>query len=306
MKKNWISIVSLVLNVVLLVSVIGLAAKLERTEENLRGWIGHVEDEVQESTESIVRRVENLLEDAEKQVAEFTVEPISMDAENRTLEVSLRLNLRRWSADTTVTVVGTVGTDVLREALSADAAGNYSGTVSLPVESDTEIRLAADVTTNGVTTREKLGGWGDISMLLPLQSDGGGWSGPEYRDGVLSSQFSISVTGRDNQRPGRIDEPRFQIYRNGVLVQTFEAVIDPYSGSSNGVCYTVDTEDYRWSLECDEGDVIEIRFLCQDEYGLGYDSCFAVWKVEGETSEQVSEAGAMSGFLSDLKLTWPE
>lgn len=305
MKKNWISIVSLVLNVVLLVSVIGLAAKLERTEENLRGWIGHVEDEVQESTESIVRRVGNLLEDAEKQVAEFTVEPISMDAENRTLEVSLRLNLRRWSANTTVTVVGTVGTDVLREALSADAAGNYSGTVSLPMESNTEIWLTADVTTDGVTTREELGGWGDISMLLPLQSDGGGWSGPEYRDGVLSSQFNVSVTGRDYQQPGEIRAPKFQVYQNGKLVQTIAAVIDPYSGSSNGVCYTVDTEDYWWNLECDEGDVIEIRFLCQDEYGLGYDFLFANWTVEGETPENVSEAGVMSG-LGDLKLTWPE
>ncbi len=60
MKKNWISVVSLVLNVVLLVFVVGLAAKLERTEENLRSWIGHVEDEVQESRDAVVSRVESL------------------------------------------------------------------------------------------------------------------------------------------------------------------------------------------------------------------------------------------------------
>ena len=305
MKKNWISIVSLVLNVVLLVFVIGLAVKLERTEENLRGWIGHVEDEVQESRDSVVSRVESLLEEAEKQVAEFSVEPIGMDAENRALEVSLRLNLRHWSADTTVTVVGTVGTDALHEVLSADAAGSYSGTVSIPVESGTEILLTAVITTGGEIVREELGGWGEISMLLPLQSDGGGWSGPEYRDGVLSSQFNVSVTGWDDQQPGEIRDPKFQVYRNGELVQTIAAVIDPYSGSSNGVNYTVDTEDYRWSLECDEGDEIEIRFLCQDEYGLGYDFLFGRWAVAGETVGRVSSAGAMSG-LADLRLTWPE
>ena len=305
MKKNWISIVSLVLNVVLLVSVIGLAAKLERTEENLRGWIGHVEGEVQDSRESVVSRVESLLENTEKQVAEFSVEPVGVDADNRALEVSLRLNLRRWSADTTVTVVGTVGMDVLREVLSADADGSYSGTVSLPVESGTEIRLTAVITTGGVTTREKLGDWGEISMLLPLQAGGGGWDGPVYRHGALSSQFHITIDGRDNQKPGTIENPEFRIYRNGELVQTFGAVIDPTAGSSSGFCYTVDTEDYRWSLECDEGDVIGIRFLCQDEFGLGYDWLFANWTPEGEIPENHAAAGVVSG-LGDLKLIWPE
>ena len=304
MKKNWIPIVSLVLNVVLLVSVIGLVGKLERTEENLRGWIGHVESEVQESTETVMRRVEHILEDSGKQVAEFAVEPIGIDAENHALEVNLRLNLRRWSADTTVTVEVTAGTDALRKVLPIDATGNCSGTVSVPMETGTEIRLTADVTTNGVTTREELGGWGDISMLLPLQNDGGGWSGPEYRDGVLSSQFNMWLRGQ-NGMPGPIQNPEFKIYKNGVLTQTLAAVTDPYAGVSDGACYTVDTEDYRWSLACDPGDVIEIRFLCQDEYGLGYDFLFANWTVEEETPENVSGAGAMSGF-GDLELTWPE
>ena len=305
MKKNWASIVSLVLNVVLLVAVIGLAGKIERTEENLRGWIGHVESEVQESTETVVGRVEHILEDAEKQVAEFDVEPLGVDVENRALEVSLRLNLRRWSADTTVMVVGTVGTDVLREVLSADAAGSYSGTVSLPVESGAEIRLTAVITTGGVTVREELGGWGEISMLLPLQTGGGGWDGPVYQDGILSSQFHITIDGQDNQRPGTTENPEFRVYRNGEPVQTFGAIIDPSAGSSSGVCYTVDTKDYRWSLECDEGDTVEIRFLCQDEFGLSYDWLFAVWTPEGETPENQAAAGVVSG-LGDLKLTWPE
>jgi hypothetical protein len=233
------------------------------------------------------------------------METVGMDADNRELEVSLRLNLRHWSADTTVTVVGTVGTNVLHEVLSADAAGSYSGTLSIPVESGTEIRLTVVITTGGETVREELGGWGEISMLLPLQTGGGGWDGPVYRDGVLSSQFHITIDGQDNQKPGAIENPEFRIYRNGELVQTFGAVIDPTAGSSSGFCYTVDTEDYRWGLECDEGDVIEIRFLCQDEFGLSYDWLFAAWTPEGETPENHAAAGVVSG-LGDLELTWPE
>ena len=51
--------------------------------------------------------------------------------------------------------------------------------------------------------------------------------------------------------------------------------------------------------------MIEIRFLCRDEYGLGYDFLFGNWTVEGENPEWDSMAGAMSG-LGDLELIWPE
>lgn len=105
--------------------------------------------------------------------------------------------------------------------------------------------------------------------------------------------------------PGPIQEPEFLIYRNGMLAQTLAAVIDPYASASNDVCCTVDTADHRWSMECEEGDVIEIRFFCQDEHGLGYDFLFAVWTPEGETPENQSVAGVSSG-LGDLRLTWPE
>ena len=149
-------------------------------------------------------------------------------------------------------------------------------------------------------------GYSDFSMLLPLQTGGGGWDGPVYQDGILSSQFHITIEGRDNQRPGVIENPEFRIYRNGELVQTFGAVIDPSAGSGSGVCYTVDAEDYRWSLECDEGDTIKIRFLCQDEFGLGYDWLFANWTPDdGEMQRDQASAGAVSG-LADLKLIWPE
>ena len=59
------------------------------------------------------------------------------------------------------------------------------------------------------------------------------------------------------------------------------------------------------SLAVKEGDVIEIRFLCQDEFGLGYDWLFANWTPEGEIPENQAAAGVVSG-LGDLKLTWPE
>ena len=144
-------------------------------------------------------------------------------------------------------------------------------------------------------------------MLLPLQNNGGSWSGPDYRQGVLSSKFNIAISGQDGV-PGPIKEAKFQIYKNGELTQTLSGVVDPYASASDGICYTVDTEVNLWSMECDIGDTIDIHFLCQDEYGLGYDFLFQTWTVEGETPDNLVRGSSSSGTNSDanLRLYWPE
>ncbi|MBR2402879.1 MAG: hypothetical protein IKB01_08970 [Lachnospiraceae bacterium] len=83
--------------------------------------------------------------------------------------------------------------------MKGDGTGIFSGQIFLPVEGNNEVFLCTQISGGGLTTKEELGGWGDLSMLLPLQNSGGGWSGPEYRDGVMSSQFSISIRGFANR-----------------------------------------------------------------------------------------------------------
>lgn len=303
MKKNGLQAVSLALNLVLLAGLFWVGSEVK--ELRREAWDQHrnIYNEI-DATREQVHNIRLAQREQTEFVEEFHFEPAGLNEEARCLEGTMNLSLRRWAADTTVTLLVELNGETWEIPMTGESSA-FTAAVTLPVTEHGELIFTALITSQGETSREQMMGYGDFSMLLPLQSDGGGWDGPEYRDGVLSSHFNVSVTGRDNQRPGRIDEPRFQIYRNGVLVQTFEAVIDPYSGSSNGVNYTVDTEDYRWSLECDEGDIIEIRFLCRDEYGLGYDFLFGNWTVEGETPERDRTAGAMSG-LGDLKLTWPE
>lgn len=304
MKKNWMQLLSLLLSVVLLV----LLFKQNQTIKDLQSSLQNVENRMynlEDDVRGISGDVTRAMEEAANPILNWEVQPAGIDKENQRLLANVVLEMKTWQEDTVVHLETVVGADQHILALPVNSVGTCSGVMQFPVNEQCEVTLAAVVTSGGVTTREELGGWGDISMLLPLQSDGGGWSGPEYREGVLSSQFDISVTGWDYQQPGEIRDPKFQVYRNGEPVQTFGAVIDPSAGSSSGVCYTVDTEDHRWSLECDEGDVIEIRFLCQDEFGLGYDWLFANWTPEGEIPENQAAAGVVSG-LGDLKLTWPE
>ena len=304
MKKNWMQLLSLLLSVVLL----ALLVRESQTVEDLRRSLQSVENrmyDLEDEVRGISGDVTRAMEEAANPIQNWEVQPKGIDKENQRLLADVALELKSWQEDTVVRLETVVGADQHILALPVNSVGTCSGVMQFPVNEQCEVTLAAVVTSGGVTTRTDLGGWGDISMLLPVQSSGGGWSGPVYRDGVLSSQFNVSVTGWDYQQPGQINEPKFQVYRNGELVQTIAAAIDPYSGSSNGICYTVDTKDYRWSLECDEGDTIEIRFLCQDEYGLGYDFLFVVWTPEGETPENQGAAGALTG-LGDLRLTWPE
>ena len=304
MKKNGLQLLSLLLSVVLLVMLFWQM----RAVEDLRHPLQNVENrmyDLEDEVRGISRDVIQAVEDAADPVLRWELQPVGIDREKRVLLAEASLELKNWREDTRVSLEALVGSDRQALSMTADEAGVCGGTVLLPVDESCEVKLAAVITGGGESQRVELGGWGDLSMLLPLQSGGGGWEGPVYRDGILSSQFHITIEGRDNRRPGAIEKPEFRIYRNGELVQTFGAVIDPSAGSGSGVCYTVDTEDYRWGLECDEGDIIEIRFLCQDEYGLGYDFLFAVWTPDGETPENQMAAGMSTGS-GELRLYWPE
>jgi hypothetical protein len=303
MKKNWISIASLVLNVVLLAGLFWVGSEVKE----LRRETTHLCDQFNDEIYVIRNQMSDIRATQREQiefVEEFRFEPTGLNQETKQMEGTMTLSLRRWAADTAVTLLAELNGEP-REIPMIGENGTFKTTVGLPVTGQGELVFTALITSQGETSREHMTGYGDFSMLLPLQTGGGGWDGPVYQNGILSSQFHITIDGQDNKKPGAIENPEFRIYRNGELVQTFGAVIDPTAGSSSGFCYTVDTEDYRWGLECDEGDVIEIRFLCQDEFGLSYDWLFAAWTPEGETPENHAAAGAVSG-LGALELTWPE
>ena len=54
------------------------------------------------------------------------------------------------------------------------------------------------------------------------------------------------------------------------------------------------------------GDNIDIRFRCEDEYGLGYDFLFANWVALEETENNTQSAGANYGTNKSLILYWSE
>ena len=298
MRKNWISIVSLALNVVLLVSVISLGGKLERTEENLRGWIGRIESEVQESTGTVVRGVERVLEDSVKQVMDYEIQPLYIDSENQTLEADVVLRLREWSEDTTVEVKAAAGRNTFITLLPITGDGICTGQMAFPLNEQGEVKLSATVTRGGVSVREELGGWWDIAAMLPVQLSSWGGSTPRYEDGAVRlGDFDVSLFDGQDQYGIQVQEPEFRLYVNEALAAAGSAVEVEDDSPQHFVQYEYVLEP----VACQPGDTIRLNFVCKDDFGLGYEFVLGHWRVPAE--EDVLEEVPVEAGTRPI-LTW--
>lgn len=306
MKKNFWQIITSGLCVILLVVIIAQGKKLDELSQKVDSKVDNLRYELQGELSNITNIVRSELEELDRIVLSSQLKPMGIDKDNKKLLASATVNLKEWHEDTEVTLYVTIGSEKLPVAMKSDGNGGFSATVALPCEVDAKniIELEAVVSGGDMTRKESLGAWGDISMLLPLRSDGGGWSGPTYKKGVMSSQFSISIAGQ-SQTAAAVNNPEFRIYKNGEFVQKYEAIQTTYY-SSDGRNYTINTDNNLWSIDCKVGDNIDIRFRCEDEYGLGYDFLFANWVALEETDDNTQSAGASQGVSKSLVLYWPE
>lgn len=291
MKRDWVQILTLALCVVLLIVTVLQGRKLESLREDVNRDFANLEQSLENVVHDISRRTEQSLENAEKIVKEYSLTPIAVDSINKIVTAEIILELKQWQEGAVVTLIVSCGEAELLQELTVDASGVCRGQITVPFEKEHELLLSALLTSGGERRREQIGGWGSVSMLLPLQHSGGGWTGPEYRDGRLFSDFSVSVDQADWYR-GAVLEPVFRIYRNGELVQELEAVGDAYGGGYVPADYDDHNKDGWWGIECKSGDTIEIRLICKDEFGLSYDFHFQSWEI---SPEGLPKPGTASG-----------
>lgn len=326
MKNNWIQYLSIALCAVMLIIVIVQGKKLDEYQSQVSNQVEALRRSVNDDMQNIRYYVDNQLENADKLVSSYEIMPSGIDKDNHFLKAEVSVLLKEWYEDTEVELIAMIGQQNITIDMNGDGTGNFRGQISFPVEGNNEVFLSTQISGGGLTKKEELGGWSDFSMLLPLQSSGGGWSGPEYRDGVMSSQFSVSIRGfangmlkvyDDQDGPASVQNPEFHIYKNGELEQTLPAIagsqednlriaagLEPeVRAERSEITYSVGD---GWCIECENGDVIDIHFVCYDEHGLGYDFFFQSWKVETETSDNYGAGGASSGYSSEaLRLFWP-
>lgn len=281
MKKYAIPVLSIALNIVLLLFVKNLSGQVSDLQRQVRS----LESDMDRKITSEVSSLRNDLEKDAQLHQSYELQPTGLDSTTQSLLADFDLQLKQWSADTAVTLF--VGNETI--SLVAGEPGHFTAPLSLPIAQSGEVLLNIDITTNGVTTREYLGGWEDISMLLPLRMDGWGYSGPRLQDGVFTCD-SIDVNMHDAQgNPGRVQDAVFSIYVNGERKMT---------GGSGDVT-AVDS----MTLEGVElGDEVTVTFSCRDEYGLHYEYELYTWTAEETDSGEYSAVASDGSSIP--KLSW--
>ena len=271
MKKNWFQILSLALNAVLLIALLMTRAELADTQNSLKNQLDSIAwrlIDVQDQITDLSVRQREQTED----LSDFSFEPTGLDPESHTLQADMSITLRRWTADTAVTLLITQNGQTAELPMTG-TDGVFATPVGLPVEQTGEVSFAANITAGGQTSREEVTSYSDLAMLLPLVSIGNGSvTGPSYEKETACMEIDFDV-GLEKQYGAEAVNPVFQIRKNGKAVQEVSAKISEQVPSNNPPedYYAPDTAENKLEIPCQPSDTVEIHLLCRDSFGLAYD-----------------------------------
>ena len=277
MKKNWFQILSLALNAVLLIALLMTRAELADTQNSLKNQLDSVAwrlIDVQDQITDLSVRQREQTED----LSDFSFEPTGLDPESHTLQADMSITLRRWTADTEVTLLVTQNGQTAELPMTG-TDGVFATPVGLPVEQTGEVSFAVNITDGGQTSREEVTSYSDIAMLLPLTNDSSGYGDPTYRGGSFQLQYDLGIR---KQYGTEVIDPVFQVLKNGETVQTLPVKISESTVSSDPdvVYYTPASENGGIAVSCQPEDTVELHLLCRDSFGLSYDFTVCTYEID--------------------------
>lgn len=271
MKGKWFQIVSLALNAVLLIALLMTRAELVDTQTILKSQLDGIAWRLSDMDNQITDLSAKQREQTEN-LADFSLEPTGLDPETHTLQADMKITLRRWTANTAVTLLITQNGQTAELPMTG-TDGVFATPVGLPVEQTGEVSFAVNITDGGQTSREEIAGYSDIAMLMPLVSIGNGSvTGPSYEKEAACMEIDFDV-GLEKQYGAEAVNPVFQIRKNGKAVQEVSAKISEQVPSNNPPedYYAPDTAENKLEIPCQPSDTVEIHLLCRDSFGLAYD-----------------------------------
>ncbi len=277
MKKKWFQILSLALNAVLLIALLMTRAELADTQNSLKNQLDSVAwrlIDVQDQITDLSVRQREQTED----LSDFSFEPTGLDPESHTLQADMSITLRRWTADTAVTLLITQNGQTAELPMTG-TDGVFATPVGLPVEQTGEVSFAVNITDGGQTSREEVTSYSDIAMLLPLTNDSSGYGDPTYRGGSFQLQYDLGIR---KQYGTEVIDPVFQVLKNGEAVRTLPAAISESTSSSDPdvIYYTPASDDGNIEVSCQPKDTIELHLLCRDSFGLSYDFTVCSYEID--------------------------
>ena len=286
MKKNWFQILSLALNVALLIALLVTRWELMNTQTILKSNLDGIAWRLSDMDDRITNLSAKQREQTED-LSDFSFEPTGLDPESHTLQADMSITLRRWAADTEVSLAVTQNGQTTEQPMSGNG-GVFTALVSLPVEDTGEVSFAANITAGGQTSREEVTSYSDLAVLLPLSNDSSGYGDPTYRGGSFQLQYDLGIR---KQYGTEVIDPVFQVLKNGETVQTLPAKISEstFSGDPDVVYYTLASENGGIAVSCQPKDTIELHLLCRDSFGLSYDFTACTYEIDqdGTMAEEV-------------------
>lgn len=298
MKKNWFQILSLALNAVLLIALLMTRAELADTQNSLKNQLDSVAwrlIDVQDQITDLSVRQREQTED----LSDFSFEPTGLDPESHTLQADMSITLRRWTADTAVTLLITQNGQTAELPMTG-TDGVFTAPVGLPVEQTGEVSFAVNITDGGQTSREEVTSYSDIAMLLPLTNDSSGYGDPTYRGGSFQLQYDLGIR---KQYGTEVIDPVFQVLKNGEIVQTLPVKISESTVSSDPdvVYYTPASEEGGFAVSCQPEDTVELHLLCRDSFGLSYDFTVCTYEID-QDGTMVEEVWPVTDY--NVEVSW--
>ena len=277
MKEKRFQNLSLALNAVLLIALFTIRAELVDKQTILKSKLDDIAYRLSDMDDRITNLSAKQREQTED-LSDFSFEPTGLDPESHTLQADMSITLRRWTADTEVTLLVTQSGRITEQPMSG-SGGVFTTPVSLPVEDTGEVSFAANITAGGQTSREEVTSYSDLAMLLPLTNDGSGYGDPTYRGGSLQLQYDLGIR---KQYGTEVVAPVFQVLKNGETVQTLPVKISESTASSDPdvVYYTPASDDGNIEVSCQPKDTIELHLLCRDSFGLSYDFTVCTYEID--------------------------
>ena len=298
MKKNWFQILSLALNVALLIALLVTRGELMNTQTILKSNLDGIAYRLSDVDDRITNLSAKQREQTES-LSDFSLEPTGLDPESHTLQADMSITLRRWTADTAVTLAVTQNGRTTEQPMSGNG-GVFTALVSLPVEDTGEVSFAANITAGGQTSREEVTSYSDLAVLLPLSNDSSGYGDPTYRGGNFQLQYDLGIR---KQYGTEVIAPVFQVLKNGETVQTLPAKISEstFSGDPDVVYYTPASENGGIAVSCQPKDTIELHLLCRDSFGLSYDFTACTYEID-QDGTMVEEVWPVTDY--NVEVSW--
>lgn len=286
MKEKRFQNLSLALNAVLLIALFVTRAELVNTRTILKSNLDGIAWRLSDMDDQITNLSAKQREQTED-LSDFSFVPTGLDPESHTLQADMSITLRRWTADTAVTLAVTQNGRTTEQPMSGNG-GVFTALVSLPVEDTGEVSFAANITAGGQTSREEVTSYSDLAVLLPLSNDSSGYGDPTYRGGNFQLQYDLGIR---KQYGTEVIVPVFQVLKNGETVQTLPVKISESTVSSDPdvVYYTPASENGGIAVSCQPEDTVELHLLCRDSFGLSYDFTACTYEIDqdGTMAEEV-------------------